>query len=428
MIIDFSFGNYKSFKDIQTLSMQAAKIKSKYPEVDKQNVFQSEIGISLLKSKAIFGANASGKSNVAEALLVFLKIIQRSINDEEILNKSIEPFLLNIHSYKEPVFFQMNFILDQTHYRYGFEAFRDRIANEWLFGTPNKKEVYFFIREGMEIKINEKRFKEGNELDSIDRSELSLLRENSLFLGVVAALGGKLSRKISRFFNKKIGVISGIYHPFLNVAFTNFETFESRMTDLLKSIDSGIVGLKKIEIDSKQSSKMVQYQEEDEKNGYLEVQKKVYDEEGQVVDIIGMEMSRSEAEGTKKLIGLAPFIFNVLDNSEGGILVIDEFDARLHPRLSQKIVALFNSELTNPNNAQLIFITHDSNFLDSKLLRRDQIVFVEKDKKGVSSIHSLVEFKGIRNDASFEKDYLKGKYGAVPTLNQLDQLFMNPQS
>lgn len=181
------------------------------------------------------------------------------------------------------------------------------------------------------------------------------------------------------------------------------------------------MGLRRVEIDTAKLPKAIQKFAEDRKYGYLEVQKEVYDDNGTVVDTVGMEMGSSEAEGTKKLFGLAPFIFNTLDQPKGGVLFIDEFDARLHPKLSRKIVELFNSKITNPNNAQLIFITHDSNFLDAKLLRRDQIAFVEKDKKGVSTIHSLVEFKGIRNDASFEKDYLKGKYGAIPILNQLDQ-------
>lgn len=225
MVIDFSFGNYKSFKDVQTISLQAAKIKSKYPEIDEQNVFQVNRGITLLKSKAIFGANASGKSNIANALVAFLAIIETSVKDEKSLGALIEPFLLNIHAFKEPVFFQMNFVVDEVHYRYGFEAFKDQIANEWLFGTPNKKEVYFFVREGMEVKINENRFNEGNELRAIDWSELSLFRQNSLFLGVVGALGGRLSRQILLFFKQNISFISSADQKLINIALGHFEDF-----------------------------------------------------------------------------------------------------------------------------------------------------------------------------------------------------------
>ena len=107
----------------------------------------------------------------------------------------------------------------------------------------------------------------------------------------------------------------------------------------------------------------------------------------------------------------------------GNTLVIDEFDARLHPNLTKKIVQIFNSIRTNPKGAQLIFVTHDSNLLNANVLRRDQICFVDKDKLGVSSLRTLVEFKGVRNDASFEKAYLNGEYGAVPFLNRFEQIF-----
>jgi AAA15 family ATPase/GTPase len=135
-------------------------------------------------------------------------------------------------------------------------------------------------------------------------------------------------------------------------------------------------------------------------------------------------LAAQEAEGTKKIFGLSPYILAALEF--GGTLIIDEFDAKMHPHLTRKIVELFHSPSTNLNNAQLVFITHDSNLLDPHLLRRDQICFVQKDKNGATELYSLVEFKGVRNDASFEKDYLQGKYRAVPTnLNQLEALFEN---
>jgi AAA15 family ATPase/GTPase len=126
-----------------------------------------------------------------------------------------------------------------------------------------------------------------------------------------------------------------------------------------------------------------------------------------------------ESEGTLKLFELSPFVYEAI--KEGRPLIIDEFDARFHPLLTKKIIELFNSKKNN--DSQLIFMTHDTNLLSADFLRRDQIEFVEKDKYGASHLYSLVQFKGIRNNASFEKDYIQGKYGAIPFLGDFNKLF-----
>jgi AAA15 family ATPase/GTPase len=147
----------------------------------------------------------------------------------------------------------------------------------------------------------------------------------------------------------------------------------------------------------------------------------VYDAEGNRTGSISPDFEDWESEGTKKLFFLSAFLLQTL--KEGGVLVIDEFDARLHPLLTQKILQLFNSNETNKKAAQLIFATHDTNLLQASLLRRDQICFIDKNKFGVSTLRTLVEYKGVRNDASFEKDYLSGKYAAIPFLNRVNQVF-----
>ena len=148
----------------------------------------------------------------------------------------------------------------------------------------------------------------------------------------------------------------------------------------------------------------------------------VLDDKGLKVTTHSAPLEEWESEGTKEFIRRAPFLLQTL--SEGGTLVIDEFDSRLHPNLTKKIVQIFNSSRTNTKGAQLIFATHDTNLLRDSL-RRDQICFVDKDKFKSSFIHTLVEFKGVRNDASFEKAYLNGEYGAVPFLNRFEQIFEN---
>jgi len=196
------------------------------------------------------------------------------------------------------------------------------------------------------------------------------------------------------------------------------------IVNFLKFADVGIKDLYTIEISKDDLPEKIAEEVlggfEDGKSKKLIVStKKKYNgknkEEGEEI----FSFRNQESEGTKKMFELSPFIYRAL--KRGTPLIIDEFDARFHPLLTQKIVELFNSE--SNSNSQLVFVTHDTNLLSADLLRRDQIDFVEKDKYGASHLYSLVEFKGIRNTASFEKDYIQGKYGAIPFLGNFNKLF-----
>jgi AAA15 family ATPase/GTPase len=144
-----------------------------------------------------------------------------------------------------------------------------------------------------------------------------------------------------------------------------------------------------------------------------------FDEKGNSVSTELFDLDEQESEGTQKVFALAGPLVDTL--KDGKVLIIDEFDARIHPLISRAIVELFNSNETNPNNAQLIFMTHDTNLLSNKLFRRDQIWFTEKNRYGATDLYSLAEYK-VRNDASFESDYIKGRYGAIPYIGNLNHL------
>lgn len=131
------------------------------------------------------------------------------------------------------------------------------------------------------------------------------------------------------------------------------------------------------------------------------------------------DLDDQELEGTKKLFSMAGPLVKAL--KEGQLLVIDELDARLHPLMTREIISLFNSSQANPQHAQLIFTTQDTNLLDNRLLRRDQIWFTEKDRQGATQLYSLAEFK-VRNDEAFERNYIQGRYGAVPFLGDLHSI------
>ncbi len=438
MLIEFSLGNYWSFNDIQTLHMQAAPIRSKFPKVDQENLFEVNGDFSLLKSKAIFGANGSGKSNLVKGFYSMIWIIRDCLKDDQILSKAIVPFALQKENFFKPSFFQIAFIANGVQYRYGFEADRKRITSEWLFGKPLKKdkkgaavrERYYFTREGDDIKVNEKEFKEAIQFVPKKDESVPLYRENVLFLTLVSAFNGPLAKGIRDHLLNRINVSSGLDDPLnwilLLNQLDNNQGFAERLTRLLQSIDPDISKLEIIETPHEEvasSISMVEEPSNRKKAGYVVVHRILKDPAGQKLDI-SLTLHSQEAEGTKKLATLSPVLFHTLD--KGGLLVIDEFDARLHPNLSRKIIELFHSPDTNPRNAQMVFVSHDSNLLDARLLRRDQIAFTKKDKTGATELYSLAEFKGVRNDSSFEKDYLMGKYNAVPhNLTALERAIEN---
>jgi len=381
--------------------MQAAKTVSKYPQVDANNVIVINDKLSILKSKAIYGANASGKTNMIKAYMAMHHILKNCLKDRTVLSKWIVPFLLEEENANSPSYFQIVVLIDDIIYRYGFEATNQIITSEWLFGKTLQdgkasKERYYFTREGMKIKLNEAVFKEGKKFTTNNKNTTPLYREDASFLSVVAAFNGKISTSVFQ------NLVDATIMTGLN--FSEGEKFalqamdkpnyKERITDLLKAIDPTLQRIDKVG--------------ENGLEGIFLYRKNLNSEQD-----IAFSLAYQAAEGTRKMFYMSPIIFSVLDL--GSTLAIDEFDARMHPNLTRKIVELFHSTYTNPNNAQLIFVTHDTNLLDAKLLRRDQISFAKKDKYGATEIYSLVEFKGVRNDASFEKDYLLGKYAAVPT-------------
>lgn len=411
MLAEFSVGNFWSFKEIQTLQMRAAKISSKYPKLDEENVVVDDEQLSLLKSKAVFGANGSGKSNLVRAMGAMLNIIEDSLKDMKVLEKNIAPFAFSKESLAKPSFFQIVFVYDGVLFRYGFEADTKAITAEWLFGkvinSKGARERFYFVREGDNLEINEALLKEAKEkhLTKSATKTSSLLKENELYFTLMATHNVSLILDLYNYVQAKITPILPELSDVDSVATSAMVNprFQEKVTELLNAVDSTISEVKM-----------------DAGNIFIIRQIKELNE----TRTVPLKLSSQEAEGTKKIFALSPYVFFALE--QGATLIVDEFDAKMHPNLTRRIVELFHSTAANSKNAQLVFITYDSNLLDSQLLRRDQISFAQKDKTGATELYSLVEFKGIRNDASFEKDYLRGKYRAVPTnLNQLEALFEN---
>ena len=429
MLIEFSVANFRSFREMQTLHLQAAPIKSKNPSLDEDNICGLTDKLSVVKSKVIYGANASGKSNLVKAMTAFLRVLRHSLQTENILHTELTPHLMDVESFSKPTFFQIQFRLDGHNYRYGFEATGAAVISEWLYSSDGKKpESYHFRRDEKDIEVNPRTFKEGVRL-IIGKDEMPpLYRPNALFLPLVAAFNGPTAVKISRYFSEHYAVHSGIEDVIAKtIAMEAFrgESMRRKMTEVLKKSDLGIEDLGNMEIPEEELSGAArEYHQKMSAQGkkpFVVVTKRNVSDKasGQTLEV--PFMLNEESYGTQKLFWLSPFLINVLEN--GGVLVIDEFGSSLHVKLIREIVDLFHSPVTNPHNAQLIVATHDTHLLDQGLFRRDQIAFVEKTQSGQSVLTDLVEFKGVRNDASLESDYLQGRYGAVPFTNQFDWAF-----
>jgi hypothetical protein len=252
MFEEFSFGNFWSFKDIQTLNLAAAKIKSKNTELDDINIFSVNSDLSLLKAKAIYGANASGKSNVIKALVTFITIIKDSVKEERALGL-IDSFQLSTETENKPTFFQLIFRIGKTRYRYGFEADDKSIKGEWLFSTPNKREQPLFIREGkLIVDINQTHFEEGVMYQKLfENSKDPIFTDTSLFLTHLSSTGfGKLSKTIIKTISS-ISIINGLGHRGMyGIAgdSLNDSVKKKFILNFLKNADMGIDDMNTVEI------------------------------------------------------------------------------------------------------------------------------------------------------------------------------------
>lgn len=418
MIVKFRVANFLSFKEKRTLSFKASGI-GELPE----NVFKAD-GYKLVRSGVIYGANSSGKSNLIKALDRMRDIVLNSVklNDTEELDYS--PFLLSTTD-SEPTFFEVEFLIKKKKYRYGFEYNINEIISEWLWIKEGRKqEIPYFLRTEEGIGVSEI-FEEGLEKEKATNS-------NRLFISLVAQLGGEISKSVLGWF-RGYNVLSGIDHKdytgfTLKMLHKEIEGCEQSLS-LYQRLKLGFKNINITESEFDVSTVPSNVPENLRKKLLNDLEGRTivsintihnkYDELGNIIGTASFDKETQESEGTKKIIDLSGPIFDTL--VLGRILIIDELDAKLHPLLTTQLIKLFNSPKTNPNNAQLFFATHDTNLLNSNLFRRDQIWFAEKDEKEQTDIYALAEItlpdgSKVRNDSNLEKNYIRGRYGAIPFL------------
>ncbi|MEO0042290.1 MAG: hypothetical protein RL329_1738 [Bacteroidota bacterium] len=433
MLIQYSVKNYKCFKEEAQLSMVASNYDR--DTLWEQNVIPiPKFNLNLLRSAVIYGANASGKSKILEALSFMRSFILSSSKDKQ-MNELIEtqPFRLNPNTKKEPSFFEMNFILDNELYRYGFEVTAQSVVSEWLFHRPHTKEVELFMRDHQVFEVH-RTFKKAKFL-----VENKMVRNNALLLSVAAQFNDQIAEKIMdwiRSLNIFMGLQEHRYTGF-SIGWLNEQETKKDILQFMKGADWNIEDLKpvKMSLDSLPNqlpAALKTFISQKIKDGDNElfsdvsVMHKQYDDHKNWVDMESFSLDDDESSGTKKYFAFSAPLLATLQ--KGKMAVIDELDAKLHPNLTAQMIAAFHSKLTNPLNAQLLFNTHDTHLLNEGLFRRDQIWFTEKDRYGAATLFSLDRFRDDEGNKprlgeDYERNYIRGKYGAVPYLGPFNSFF-----
>ncbi|MCX7045925.1 MAG: AAA family ATPase [Candidatus Sumerlaeota bacterium] len=411
MLVEFEVGNFLSFKDPVQLSMEAA---TPFHEYEAENVFHAQ-RLRLLKSAAIYGANASGKSNLLDAMEFMRRFVLSSAKDSQSVEPiAVTPFKFDAATESAPSRFQIVFILNDLRYRYGFEVDAKVVRSEWLFCAEANKEHPLFLRKDDGIEVMQE-FEEGKGLEA-------RTRDNALFLSTADQWNGVTAKALLDWF-LNLKWIHGLQDEEYKNYTLNMLRDEKMRPVLLDIIRLADFGIEDINIEEKDTDASHIKNEMLRKLMINRPRLSIWHpkfSDGARAGSAQLDFNREESEGTKKFIRMAGPVLDCLKN--GYVVAIDELDAKLHPFLTRAIIRLFHNPEINSKNAQLIFGTHDTNLLSYGKFRRDQIWFMEKSEQGATELYSLAEIK-VRKDASFEKDYIQGRYGAVPYLGDFSQLF-----
>ena len=425
MIVELFVENYKSIKQRQSLNltkMTGEELSDNAFELNAPN------NLCLLRSAAIYGANAAGKSNFISALGTMQMIVKESAKESQRGDKlPVVPFRLANDSIKEPTEFEIVFIAEGVKYQYGFSLTENQIKEEWLFASPKGRAQRWFIRA-----YDEETQQYAWDFSSHFLGKKQLWREatksNSLFLSTAVMLNSEQLKPVFDWFDNTLKVtdIDGWEPSFTAQLCSENET----KNEVLKFLKSADLDISDIRLESKRIDKnsLPDVMSEEFKDKIL---RNLKDKE--IIDIKTIHKNsegadvlfdlREESHGTRKLFAFAGPWIDSLKN--GRVLFIDELHDSLHPNMVKFLIKLFNDKNTNQNNAQLVFTTHETSVLDQRVFRRDQIWFCSKDKDQSTDIYPLTDFSPRKGVDNLEKAYLSGRYGALPLVSNFEFLGSN---
>ena len=406
--MQFTFSNFKSYLNETTLDLSSTNLSEM-----KSNTINYKKNEEYLKAISIYGSNASGKSNVLEAFQQMkFWVLKSFVLSTERKVIPLKRFQFSDAGKNGNSLFEVFFTIDEKEYQYGYSLDEKSIQSEWLykrnFNFKNKYELVF-ERENQKFNLNTKLNK--------TKDLISSMNEKTLLVTLLSSLKIEDAINVSKWFEDTEVINFGdktfeffVSRSLPKVDFSN-EAEYMRFINFLKAIDLGIQGVRIEKVDNSNEDMETDNERYKIYTHHLNMDTNDFEE-------IPLN---DESSGTVKMISLYYFLNEALE--KGKTLFVDEMDAKLHPLLTRYIINLFQDSESNKNNAQLIFTTHDTNALNKELFRRDQIWFAQKNDKGISELFSLAEYKinntKIRKDASYNKDYLGGRYGAIPNLSLL---------
>lgn len=399
MLLSFSVANYKVFKDEVTLDMVATadkRFEENYLAVDNKR--------RVLKSAALYGANATGKTTLFDAMTLFKNfVIQSPMHQDDVL-LNYTPFSLDLRYSKIPTSFQIEFIDDGVRYDYGFSYDTQGIKEEHLFYYPKGKKKMVFVRAGKNYSFGtDKKYREGN---------ARRVRDKALFLSVSAQFNDEVCIAVTKWIINKLFILCRTDIPLLMDALINTMNSDKKFRTLVQKAfriaDFGITDIFDNNKKTRAAGTMINVTDISIPPGLVQDIRVEHNVNGKKLTLpLAMESS-----GTIRFMSVIGPVISALRN--GHTLVIDEMDLSFHTDVCQWILGLFLDPAENKHGAQLIFNTHEVGLLDQNIIRRDQVWFTMKDwETGSATLRRLSEYK-IRTDLDIRRAYLNGSFGAKP--------------
>ena len=417
MLIEFRVKNFRSIREEQCLSLVASKDK------DHCTTHLASTGIPgiphLVKSAVLYGANASGKSNIINALLFMKGVVMNSSTSLEGQKFNYSHFKLDAEFSKQPSEFEVTFVNQGVRYQYGFSLLPDRVAEEWLLVYKSAKPQAWFSRS-IDHHTGKDRYNFSTHLTGQRKVWQESTRTNVLFLSKAVDLNSEQLRPIFLWFAENLMIIPVGHQPINDFSVEYAQTEEGK-NELLKFLINADLSISNLSFEKKKLKKVDLHfgvgKEPSQQLTDVEVSfpKFLHQAEKGVAEF----EFQDESTGTQKFFAFAGPILNVMKH--GSTLVVDELDGSLHTFLVRLLIKYFHSSDINMLGSQLIFSTHDTALLDTSIFRRDQIWFVEKDRAQATKLYPLTQFSPRKNEA-LERGYLMGRYGAIPFFSNSELL------
>lgn len=382
MVLEIRLSNMFSFRDEVTLDLQAAKIQTKKARELEGNLFSVD-GEQMLKSVALFGANASGKSNVIKAIRACVNMVRSSHNYNVDTRFAISPFKFEDYTNK-PSSFYIRFLLNGVEYEYSFSFMHDEIITETLYYYPNGRKSLVFSRD--ESRGTEK--KDIYEFKTVIKRPFDVADNTSkktLYISRASQMDREIAQKIFLFFCNDIVLDYQVAN--IDSLDNLFKERKEQMLEVLGTADSDIIDFK--------------------------IQNNAITTFHRTNPSVAFDFETEESEGTKTLFRMMVRMIGIIH--EGKMLLVDEIDNSLHTQLVEFVIGMFN----HSDHAQLIYTTHNTHLLNTDFQRRDQVYFVNKREDGSSDLYSLFDFKDFRDTLDMEKAYLQGRFDAIPAISNL---------